>query len=115
MAHADENNAVAKQIARLETVYSQTFVTGDRRTAERILADDFVGVMGSDGKRYDKAAMLAEVESLPRQASAKITSVTVRPHGDTAIALGTEDDTNPHSSTVAHRLWLDTWKRTPAG
>ena len=114
-AGADESNTVAKEIARLEDVYSQTFVTGDSRTAARILADDYIGMMGAEAKRYDKAAMLAEVNSLPHQTSAKITSVLVRPHGDTAIAFGTEDDTDPESKIVAHRVWLDTWKRTAAG
>jgi Domain of unknown function (DUF4440) len=114
-AGADESSTVAKEIARLENVYSQTFVTGDSRTADRILADDYIGMMGPEGKRYDKAAMLAEVNSLPHQASAKITSVLVRPHGDTALAFGTEDDTDPGSKIVAHRVWLDTWKRTAAG
>jgi hypothetical protein len=114
-AGAEENDVVAKEIVRLEKLYSQTFVTGNSRAAGRILADDYVGMMGSEGKRYDKAAMLAEVNSLPHQTSAKITSVLVRSHGDTAIAFGTEDDTNPNSKIVAHRVWLDTWKRTAAG
>ncbi len=114
-ATARDDDATSKEIARLETVYSQTFVSGDLATADRLLADDFVAVMGPNAKRYDKAAMLAEVASLPHQTSATVTSVTVRSYGDTAVALGAEDDVNAGAKDVSHRTWLDTWRRTPGG
>jgi ketosteroid isomerase-like protein len=104
----------AREISRLENLYSQSFVTGDERTPERLLADDFIG-FGSTGKPSDKTAVLAEVRSLPHQASAKITSISVRVHGDTAIALGTEDDFNASATAASHRRWLDTWMRTAKG
>ena len=110
-----QDTTVQQQIARLEALYSQTFVTGDRATADRLLADDFIAVMGPRAKRYDKAAMLAEVTGTPHQTAATVTSVAVRSHGHTAVALGTEDDANAGSPTVSHRTWLDTWERTPAG
>ncbi len=117
-ATAGEREATAALIAGLESQYSQTFVTGDQRAADRLLAEDFMG-FGSSGKRSDKASMLAEVRHEPHQTSARITSVTVRVHGDTAIALGAEDDTSPGSkpgsNDVSHRVWLDTWRRTSAG
>ena len=113
-AAATEPATVAGQIADLETRYSQTFVTGDVGTAGHILADAFIG-FGSDGKVTDKAGMLAEVRSEPHQTSSRITSVTVRVHGDIAVARGTEDDTSPGTEVTAHRMWLDTWKRTATG
>lgn len=113
-AHATKGPDVADEIAGLEGRYSQTFVTGDVQTADKLLASAYIG-FGSNGKTTDKATMLAEVRSEPHQTSARITSLTVRLHGDTAIALGAEDDTSPGSTDVAHRVWLDTWKLTTAG
>lgn len=104
----------AKEIARLEEVYSQSFVTGDTKVAARLVADDFVG-FEPDGKTSDKAGILADVLSEPRPKSLKITALTVRLHGDTAIALGTEEDTMPGTAALAHRRWLDTWRNTPQG
>ena len=99
---------------QLEEVYSQSFVTGDTRVAERMVADDFVG-LEPNGKTSDKAAVLVDVTSEPRPTSLKITALTVRLHGDTAIALGTEEDTNAGTTTLTLRRWLDTWRNTPAG
>jgi len=113
-AWAAAMRGVAEQVADLEDRYSQTFVTGDAATADRLLANAFIG-FGSDGKPTDKASMLAEVRREPHQTSARITSLTVRAHGATALALGTEEDTNPGSKAVARRQWLDTWKHTRAG
>ncbi len=111
---AEPGAAVAKEIAQLEGAYSESFVTGDTKVAERILAADFVGFDPS-GKTWNKAIMLADVRSEPHQTSAKITALTVRQYGDTAIGLGTEEDTNAGSTAVVHRRWLDTWKHTPDG
>ena len=113
-AGATGRRGVAEQIAGLENRFSQSFVTGDAATADRLLANAFIG-FGSDGKPTDKASMLAEVRREPHQTSARITSLTVRAHGDTAIALGTEEDKSPGSTEVARRQWLDTWKRSGAG
>ncbi len=106
--------AKGQDVRQLETLYSQSFVTGDASVAERLLADDFIG-FGPSGKTWDKAAMLAMVQSTPHQASAKITSIIVRRHGDTAIALGAEEDTTAPSMSVSHREWLDTWRRSAKG
>ena len=113
-AGATGKNSTANHIADLEHRYSQTFVTGDVQTAKQMLDKTYVG-FGSNGKATDKTAMLAEVRSEPHQTSAKITSLTVTLHGDTAIAFGAEEDTSPGSPQVAHRMWLDTWKRTAEG
>jgi hypothetical protein len=110
----EPGRATAKDIGQLETAYSQSFVTGDTHVAERLLSADFVG-FGSSGKLWDKAAVLAEVRALPHQASAKITSIVVRTHGDTAVALGTEEDSESGSAAVSRREWLDTWRRTARG
>jgi ketosteroid isomerase-like protein len=104
----------AQEVARLEEAYSQSFVTGDTRIAERLVAADFVG-LEPNGKTSDKAAILVDVKSEPRPTSLKITALTVRLHGDTAMALGTEEDTNAGTTSLTHRRWLDTWRNTPDG
>ena len=103
-----------REVARAEAVYSQSFVTGDVSVAKRMVADDFVGIE-PDGKTSDKAGVLADVTSTPRATSLKISALIVRVHGDTAIALGTEEDTYPGKPGVTRRRWLDTWRNTPAG
>jgi ketosteroid isomerase-like protein len=112
--HAESGSPDEQEIARLEEVYSQSSVTGDTHIAERLVADDFVG-FEPNGKKSDKAVILADVRSEPRPTSLKITALTVRLHGDTAIALGTEEDTNAGTTAVTHRRWLDTWRKTPGG
>lgn len=113
-ARASGGPTAAGRIADLEGRYSQTFVTGDERTAARTLADAFIG-FDSKGRPTSKSKMLEEVRRRPHQTSARITALTVRLYGDTAIALGSEDDTSPGTREVAHRRWLDTWKRGPSG
>ncbi len=101
---------VAQTIERQETAYSQTFVTGDRAAAERLLAADFTGV-NSQGRPYDRAAILAIIGRTPLQISAHIDTFTVHVHGRVAVALGTETDTGPGKDEIEHRIWLDTWLR----
>ena len=101
---------VAQTIERQETAYSQTFVTGDRAAAERLLAADFAGV-NSKGRPYDRAAILAAIAGTPHLVSAHIDTFTMRMYGRVAIALGTETDTGPGKDDVEHRIWLDTWLR----
>ena len=111
---AQDAAAIEKEIARLEQVYSQSFVSGDTRVAERLVADDFVG-LEPDGKTSDKAGTLADVKGEPRATSLTIPALTVKMHGDTALALGTEVDVMPGSSVPVRRRWLDTWRKTPEG
>lgn len=112
--HAEQPAAAEQEIARLENLYTQSFVTGDANIAERLLPDDFIGFEAS-AKRSDKAAILAEIKGDGRPAAIKVTSLTIRLHGDTAIALGTEEDTIPNAPKPEHVQWLDTWQKTANG
>lgn len=82
--------------------------------AERLVAKDFLG-LEPVGKTSDKAGILAEVRGEPRPTSLKITAISVQFHGDTAIALGTEEDTDAGATKIAHRRWLDTWRKSDSG
>jgi ketosteroid isomerase-like protein len=111
---SQQQSAVARQIGQVEEQYSQSFVTGDITIAQRLLAEDFVG-FDADTKRTDKARILEEVKNIPHLEALKITSLTVRQHGDTAIAFGEEEDTLPANAGKSYRRWIDTWQKTPQG
>jgi hypothetical protein len=114
-ASAEDAADAAQEITRRETLYSQSFVTGDVAAADQILAEGYIGLMGPGGRPMDKAAMLNEVGRLPHQASARIISLVVHPYGDTAVALGTEDDRDAGARRARRHVWLDTWRRTSDG
>ncbi len=115
LAETRADARAAQDVTRLETLYSQAFVTGDVGLADKVLADGFIGLMESRGRPYDKRDMLTMLGRHPSQASARITSLVVRLNGDTATALGAEDDRDKGSRRVIHHVWLDTWRRTPEG
>lgn len=113
-AHAAAPAAAEQEVARLETLYTQSFVTGDTSVVERLMQDDFIGY-NSDAKPTGKAAILAEIKGASRPAAIAITSLKIRLHGDTAIALGTEEDTIAGKTAKEHVQWLDTWMKMPGG
>lgn len=104
-------------VAKLDTEYQAAVERNDAATMDRILADDFVLVVGS-GKVYSKADLLEEARSgrivYARQDD---TERTVRVWGDTAVvtALLTAQGTEGHQP-VGYRVWFsDTYVRFPDG
>lgn len=104
-------------VARLDKEYQAAVERNDAQTMDRLLADDFVLVVGS-GKVYTKEDLLEEARSgritYERQDD---TEQTVRVWGDTAVvtalltAKGTEGD-----KPVEYRVWFsDTYVRLPEG
>ncbi len=106
-----------KIVADLDTEYQAAVERNDAATMDRMLADDFVLVVGS-GKTFTKADLLEEARSgrivYERQDDAQ---KTVRVWGDTAVvtALLTakgKEGTKP----VEYRVWFsDTYVRFPSG
>jgi len=104
-------------VAALDTAYQAAVGKNDAATMDRILADDFVLVVGS-GKTYTKADMLEDTrggQTVYEQQSD--TERTVRIWGDTAVVTaklwekGTQKG-KPFDSL----LWFsDTYVRTPSG
>jgi ketosteroid isomerase-like protein len=104
-------------VADLDTEYQAAVERNDAKTMDRLLADDFVLVVGS-GKTYTKADLLEEARSgrivYERQDDAE---KTVRVWGDTAVvtALLTakgKEGTQP----VEYRVWFsDTYVRFASG
>ena len=113
MTQADD----AAAVAQLDTEYQVAVARNDGATMDRILADDFVLVVGS-GRVYTKADLLEEARSgrivYERQDDSQ---QTVRVWGDTAVltallsARGTEGGT-----AFEYRVWFsDTYVRCPGG
>jgi ketosteroid isomerase-like protein len=106
-----------KALADLDTRYQQAVKNNDAKTMDRILADDFLLVIG-DGKQFTKADLLQEAKSgTTRYKHQEDTEQTVRVWGNTGVVtaklwvVGTED-----GHAVDYVLWFsDTYVRTPAG
>ena len=107
----------AREVARLDTEYQAAVARNDAATMDRILADDFVLVVGS-GKVFTKQDLLDEARQRTTDYSQQDDAErTVRVWGDTAVvtalltARGTEG-----SKPVAYRVWFsDTYVRFPGG
>jgi ketosteroid isomerase-like protein len=113
-AAADDDK---KAVAALDTQYQAAVEKNDAATMDRILADDFILVVGS-GKTYTKADLLKEARGgnvvYEHQSD---TEQIVRVWGDTAVVTaklwekGTED-----GKAFDKTLWFsDTYVRTPKG
>ena len=112
-------NEDRQAVAALDTQYQEAVKNNDAETMGRILADDFVLVLGN-GKTYTRADLLDSARSgkirYERQDEDAGTQI-VRVWGDTAVVTarlwlkGVNDGT-----AFERRLWFsDTHVRTPAG
>lgn len=116
-AAAHSAAADRKIVADLDTQYQRAVERNDATTMARILADDFILVVGN-GKTYAKADLVADAQSGKTHYEHQQDSAqTVRVWGDTAVvtallwAKGIEDGAN-----VDYKLWFtDTYVRTPKG
>jgi ketosteroid isomerase-like protein len=107
----------ARTVAGLDTEYQAAVARNDVATMDRILADDFVLVVGS-GKVYTKADLLDEARSgwfvYEQQDDAQ---QTVRVWGDTAVVTALLTARGKENGTpFEYRVWFsDTYVRLPAG
>lgn len=107
----------AKAVAALDSEYQAAVKNNDAATMDRILADDFVVVLGS-GKIYTKADLLQMARTRRVQYEHQEDSdQTVRVWGDTAVVtakiwLKGIDEGKPFEW---HVWFSDTYVRTPAG
>ena len=86
-----------KYISDAEAAWVAAEVKGDPSVAQRILADDYVGVF-PDGSIANKADAVAEFTPANASLTGRLDYVHVRFFGDTAVAQGKETDTRPASS-----------------
>ena len=116
-AHASESDDIAA-VTALDTQYQAAVKANDAGGMAKILADDFILVIGN-GSVSTKADLLKEAQDRVRTYERQEdTEQTVRIWGDTAIVTaklwlkGTRKDGAPFDYT----LWFsDTYVRTPAG
>jgi ketosteroid isomerase-like protein len=107
----------AKTVAALDTEYQAAVKNNDAATMDRILADDFVVVVGS-GKVFTKADLIQMAQTRRVEYEHQEDSdQTVRVWGDTAVVTaklwmkGTDQ-----GKPIDFHIWFsDTYVRTPAG
>lgn len=117
MALATESDDIAT-LSALDTQYQAAVKANDAAGMAKILADDFILVIGN-GTTSTKADLLKEAEDRARTYEhQEDTEQTVRVWGDTAVVTaklrlkGARKDGAPFDYT----LWFsDTYVRTPAG
>lgn len=114
---SDSTKEDANLVAALDTQYQDAVKNNDAGTMARILADDFVVVLGS-GKVYSKADLLQFARTRRVQYEHQEDSErTVRVWGDTAVVTAKlwtkgSDQGKPFEFLV----WFsDTYVRTPTG
>src|SRR3982750_4463069 len=101
--------ASVRYICDMERAWGQAFVKADASVAKHMLADDFVGI-DTKGRRYDKAAELADISKPSHFASDQLNDVSVRFYGDTAIAQGSDSWTGK-GGEHGRFVWTDVWHR----
>lgn len=108
---------IKRRIIDLDTQYQLAVKTNDAAAMDRILADDFILVIGS-GKTFTKADLLKDArEGNTVYERQEDTQQTVRVWGDTAVitALLWEKGTSSGKS-FDKKLWFsDVYKLTPQG
>lgn len=114
---AAQDAAVLKELSRLEDDWATAFMKKDGAAVGRLLSDRFLS-MSEDGRVFDKAALVQEVNATKdTYVSASNSGYKVQVFGETAIIVGaftgvvkTADGTETRRS-----VWTDTWIRQPNG
>lgn len=118
-ANAADSSAAGdkKIVVDLDTQYQAAVKVNDAAPMDRILADDFILVVGS-GKTYTKSDLLEEARSgRMHYEHQEDTAQTVRVWGDTAVVTAKlwEKGTD-NGKPFDYTLWFsDTYVRTPGG
>ena len=102
-------NSAPEQLMSLEYNWSQALVTKDIRAIGPILADDYVA-LGPAGESQNKAEVLGDLRYGVVEYSAIHTNpMTVRFFGDTAILVGSDEETSSRmgADTSGHYDWTD--------
>ncbi len=112
---ADTSEADLRQ---LDQRLLDAIAPGDRSTWDRTLAADAVYI-DENGTRLDRAAFLEELQPLPNGTSGHIEIVehAVTRHGDVALVIHRDDETEDFFGQVLHAQYLmtETWFKEPGG
>ena len=103
---------VAATIRDLEARWAAAIQTHDATVPQQLVAADYIGV-NSAGRVVNKAALISEMKrDKNKYTSATNSGVTVRVHGNTAVAVGTtkQAGTDPRGKAFDYTYrWTDTW------
>ena len=112
-----QDAAILKELSRLEDVWAAAFMKKDGAAVGRLLSDRFLS-MSEDGRVFDKAALVQEVNTTKdTYVSASNSGYKVQVFGDTAIIVGTiTGAVKTATGTETRRsAWTDTWMKQPNG
>ena len=116
-AHASPSDDIAT-VAALDKTYQAAVKANDAETMARVLADDFVLVLGN-GTTYDKGDLLRDARERNRDYERQDElAQTVRVWGDTAVVTAKLwlKGVNRDGTRFDYKLWFsDTYVRTPVG
>ena len=103
---------VAATIRDLEARWAAAIQAHDATVPQQLVAADYIGV-NSAGRVVNKAALIAEMKRDKNNYDSAVNSgVTVRVHGNTAVAVGTTKQTGktPDGTAFSYTYrWTDTW------
>ena len=103
---------VPATIRDLESRWAAAIQAHDVTVPQQLVAADYIGV-NSAGRVVNKAALIAEMKRDKNNYTAATNSgVTVRVHGNTAVAVGTTKQTGTDPAGKAFNYtyrWTDTW------
>ena len=106
----NQQSRAEEYIKSSESQWAEAEVNRDYKIAERILADDFVGV-APDGSHYTKAGEVVRTKTAkPEFLSNKTAEIAVRFYGEAAIAQGSEN-WKKFDGQEGSYIWTDTWIR----
>ena len=89
-AQDSRTDKAEQDIKESERAWAEAEVTLDYKIAQRILADDFVGV-APDGLHYSKADEISRTKRSEAEfVSSTVVQMHVRCYGDAAVAQGSE-------------------------
>lgn len=111
LSTATKGNAAAT-IRELETRWASSIATHDTTVPQQLVAADYIGV-NSAGRVVNKAALLADMKRDKNSYDSAVNSgVTVRVHGNMAVAVGTTKQAGktPAGEAFSYTYrWTDTW------
>ena len=85
-AQTRSNNRVEQEIRRINREVAEAGLRGDKATAERLIADDYL-YTGMDGSTRTKAQIIKDMQPLPANInySSRVEDVVIRDFGGTAV------------------------------
>lgn len=103
---------VAATIRDLEARWAAAIQAHDASVPQQLVASDYIGV-NSAGRVVNKATLIAEMKRDKNNYDSAVNSgVTVRVHGNAAVAVGTTKQTGktPDGTAFSYTYrWTDTW------